>query len=68
MLLIIRYRNPNHTSHVDPVKHATVRMAIVAQVVRGAGQTVYIYYDERAGVYTGYKFYSERLNKPDDFL
>lgn len=67
VLLTVKYRNPNHTSHVDPVKHATVRMATADQVARGVGQTVHIYYDEQTSAYTGYKLYSERSNKPGDF-
>ena len=42
-------------------------MATAEQVARGAGQTVHIYYDEQTGAYTGYKLYSERPNKPEDF-
>ncbi len=66
-LLTIKNRNPNHTSHGDPARHATVRMATAAQVARGTGQTVHIYYDEHTGAYTGYRLFSERQNKPEDF-
>ncbi|KAJ4503994.1 hypothetical protein HRR83_007704 [Exophiala dermatitidis] len=63
----VSVKNPDHTSHFDPVNHAPVRIATEDQVARGAGQTVHIYYDEQMGAYSACRLSSERLNKPGDF-
>ncbi|KAF2449340.1 hypothetical protein P171DRAFT_480429 [Karstenula rhodostoma CBS 690.94] len=62
---VAKLKNPTHTSHTDPERHATVLLATEEQAKTNKSHTVHIYHDEN-GKYTGHQMYPERSNKGSD--
>ncbi|KAF2022233.1 hypothetical protein BU24DRAFT_339780 [Aaosphaeria arxii CBS 175.79] len=59
------YRNPSHSSHMDPRPHTTVLLATEEQARNNKSHAVHIYHDQN-GNYVGHVVFPERQNKSSD--